>query len=185
VRALLVGSVVVLSQRNVGPAYRLGQLNGYRMVIFRCIRQPGKRAEMAVLQGTPGCDSSLPFPGRPQYILIQGAIMESLKDKKCLPCREGSPQADPAKINEYMTRLPGWKIIQAEGENRLQKVFKFKNFRQALDFTDRVGEAAEAEDHHPALLTEWGKVTVTWWTHKIHGLHENDFIMAAKTEEIY
>jgi 4a-hydroxytetrahydrobiopterin dehydratase len=110
--------------------------------------------------------------------------MESLKDKRCQACREDSPQAAPEKIDQYMTQLPGWKIIQTDGERRLQKVFTFKNFRQALDFTNRVGELAEVEDHHPALLTEWGRVTVTWWTHKINGLHENDFIMAAKTEDI-
>ncbi len=108
--------------------------------------------------------------------------MERLKDKKCRACREDSPRAAPEKINEYMTQLPGWKLIRADGEDRLQKVFRFKNFRLALDFTNRVGELAEAADHHPALLTEWGRVTVTWWTHKIHGLHENDFIMAAETD---
>jgi pterin-4a-carbinolamine dehydratase len=67
----------------------------------------------------------------------------------------------------------------------LQRVFKFKNFAQALDFTNKVGDLAEAEDHHPALTTEWGKVTINWWTHKIRGLHRNDFIMAAKTDGLY
>ena len=67
----------------------------------------------------------------------------------------------------------------------LERVFKWKNFVQALAFTNRVGELAEEEGHHPALLTEWGKVTVTWWTHKIKGLHRNDFIMAARTDQLY
>jgi 4a-hydroxytetrahydrobiopterin dehydratase len=65
------------------------------------------------------------------------------------------------------------------------RAFKFKNFTEALAFTDQVGEIAEEEGHHPALFTEWGKVTVRWWTHKIGGLHENDFIMAAKTDRLY
>ena len=66
-----------------------------------------------------------------------------------------------------------------------QQEFKFKNFVQALEFTNQVGRLAEEECHHPALLTEWGRVTVTWWTHKIKGLHRNDFVMAAKTDELY
>jgi 4a-hydroxytetrahydrobiopterin dehydratase len=68
---------------------------------------------------------------------------------------------------------------------RLEKSFKFENFTQAMAFASRVAQAAEAEDHHPALLTEWGRVTVTWWTHRIKGLHRNDFIMAAKTDELF
>ena len=64
-------------------------------------------------------------------------------------------------------------------------MFRFSNFAEALTFTDKVGELAETEGHHPAILTEWGRVTVTWWTHKIRGLHRNDFIMAAKTDQIY
>jgi len=80
--------------------------------------------------------------------------------------------------------VPGWKVVEREGIKRLERVFGFRNFAEALAFTDRVGEQAEEEGHHPALLTEWGRVTVTWWTHKIGGLHRNDFIMAAKTDEL-
>ena len=68
---------------------------------------------------------------------------------------------------------------------QLERAFKFRTFAQALAFTNKVGEVAELEGHHPALLTEWGKVTVTWWTHKIRGLHKNDFICAAKTDELF
>jgi 4a-hydroxytetrahydrobiopterin dehydratase len=78
-----------------------------------------------------------------------------------------------------------WQIVERDQIKRLERAFKFKNFIEALHFTDRVGELAEEEGHHPALLTEWGKVTVTWWTHKIRGLHRNDFIMAAKTDGLY
>jgi 4a-hydroxytetrahydrobiopterin dehydratase len=74
--------------------------------------------------------------------------------------------------------------VQREGIKSLERAFKFGDFAQALAFTNKVGEQAEEEGHHPALLTEWGKVTVSWWTHKIGGLHQNDFIMAARTDEL-
>ncbi len=76
-------------------------------------------------------------------------------------------------------------IVEREQVKRLERGFKFKNFVDALAFTNKVGEIAEAEGHHPVIITDWGKVTVTWWTHKIKGLHRNDFIMAAKTDRLY
>jgi 4a-hydroxytetrahydrobiopterin dehydratase len=85
------------------------------------------------------------------------------------------------QIKSLLAQVPGWRVIEIDGIRRLQRTFKFANFTGALAFTQQVGECAEHEDHHPAILTEWGKVTVTWWTHKIKGLHQNDFIMAAKT----
>jgi 4a-hydroxytetrahydrobiopterin dehydratase len=90
-----------------------------------------------------------------------------------------------AEIAVLRPKVPEWQVGQREGTERLERVFEFPNFAQALAFTHRVGEQAEAEGHHPALLTEWGKVTVTWWTHKIGGLHRNDFIMAAKTDGLF
>ena len=81
-------------------------------------------------------------------------------------------------------QVPEWRIVEIDGIKRLERVFKFKNFAEALKFTNQIGELAEGEGHHPAILTEWGRVTVTWWTHKIKGLHRNDFIMAAKTDKI-
>ena len=84
-----------------------------------------------------------------------------------------------------LRELPAWSIVEVNGTPHLTKTFRFKNFADALAFTQRVGEAAEAEGHHPALLTEWGRTTVSWWTHKIGGLHRNDFIMAAKSDELY
>ena len=80
---------------------------------------------------------------------------------------------------------PDWEVLEVDGVKRLRRVFTFADFSQALTFTDRVGGLAEEEGHHPALLTEWGRTTVTWWTHKIGGLHRNDFIMAAKTDELF
>lgn len=89
------------------------------------------------------------------------------------------------EIPELKAQIPEWAVIEIDGIKRLERKFKFINFKEALEFTNRVGELAEAEDHHPALLTEWGSVTVTWWTHSVGGLHRNDFIMAARTDEIY
>ena len=111
--------------------------------------------------------------------------MGKLTEMKCVPCQGGEPPLSEAEIVGLRPQVPGWDIYEKEGVKRLERVFKFKNFVQALAFTNRVGELAEQEDHHPALLTEWGKVTVTWWTHKIRGLHSNDFIMAAKTDQLY
>lgn len=88
------------------------------------------------------------------------------------------------QIQSLLAQVPGWRVIEIDGIHRLQRTFKFANFAGALAFTQQVGECAEQEDHHPAILTEWGKVTVTWWTHKIKGLHQNDFIMAAKTDAL-
>jgi 4a-hydroxytetrahydrobiopterin dehydratase len=111
--------------------------------------------------------------------------MEELAQQKCVACRGGEPTATDAEIAAWKPMIPDWQIIEREGVNRLERVFKFKNFAQAIAFTNQVAEIAEAEEHHPAILTEWGKVTITWWTHKIKGLHRNDFIMAAKTDKLY
>jgi 4a-hydroxytetrahydrobiopterin dehydratase len=110
--------------------------------------------------------------------------MEDLKELKCVPCRGGVPPLDDLQIVLFKPQTPEWQVIEVDGIKRLQRSFKFKNFAEALAFTNQVGALAEAEDHHPTLVTEWGKVTVTWWTHKIKGLHQNDFIMAAKTDAL-
>lgn len=111
--------------------------------------------------------------------------MSTLRDLKCVPCRGDVPRLSDDEISDYSTQVPDWKVIEKDGVKRLERVFRVKNFARALAFTLKVGELAEQEDHHPALLTEWGKVTVTWWTHAIGGLHRNDFIMAAKSDSIY
>jgi 4a-hydroxytetrahydrobiopterin dehydratase len=95
------------------------------------------------------------------------------------------PPLSRAEIAEFNTQVLEWRILEQEGIQHLQRVFTFKDFAQALAFTNKVGQLAEANDHHPAILTEWGRVTVTWWTHKVKGLHRNDFIMAAKTDQLY
>ena len=108
--------------------------------------------------------------------------MENLAGKNCVPCRGGDPTMTDAQIDGLMAFVPDWQVKQVDGIKRLERVFKLKDFADALKFTNRIGAIAEEEDHHPLIVTEWGKVTVQWWTHKIRGLHNNDFIMAAKTD---
>lgn len=110
--------------------------------------------------------------------------MTNLTNERCVACRSDSPQVTEAEIAELKPQIPDWNLIERDGIRRLERVFRFPDFAQALAFTNRVGQLAEEEGHHPAILTEWGRVTVTWWTHKIRGLHRNDFIMAAKTDAL-
>ena len=106
----------------------------------------------------------------------------SLTDKKCVPCSGGVPPLKGAELQDLLRQLGnGW---QADGEHHLRKTYKFSNFAQALAFTNRVGEVAEAEGHHPDVHLAWGKVTLTVWTHKIDGLTESDFIFAAKADAV-
>lgn len=110
--------------------------------------------------------------------------MAQLTQQKCDACTKDSPPVTKEEIAELKPQIPNWNIIEPEGELRLERTYKFQDFKTALAFTNRVGEVAEEQGHHPALLTEYGKVTVTWWTHAISGLHKNDFIMAARTDEL-
>jgi len=110
--------------------------------------------------------------------------MGSLTEQHCEACRGQVPPATADEVAAFLEQLPDWEIVVVDGIGRLTRRFAFRNFRQALDFSTRVGELAEVEGHHPALLTEWGSVTVQWWTHRIGGLHRNDFIMAAKTDAL-
>lgn len=110
--------------------------------------------------------------------------MNELSQMKCEACRVGAPVVTDEEIGAFQPQIPEWKLVEREGIRRLERTFVFRNFASALAFTNRVGALAEEEGHHPAILTEWGKVTVTWWTHKIHDLHRNDFIMAKKTDEL-
>jgi len=110
--------------------------------------------------------------------------MTALPKEKCVACRGDAPTASEAEITELKPAVADWEIVTLDGIRRLERVFRFSDFAGALAFTQAVGVLAEREGHHPVLLTEWGQVTVTWWTHKIRGLHRNDFIMAAKTDEL-
>jgi 4a-hydroxytetrahydrobiopterin dehydratase len=111
--------------------------------------------------------------------------MNELAQLHCSPINPSTSRLDETELAHFIESLPGWQIYEKDGDLRLEKMFKFKDFSQAIEFTDRVAQAANEEDHHPAILTEWGKVTVTWWTHRIKGLHKNDFIMAAKTDQLF
>jgi len=110
--------------------------------------------------------------------------MGALTNEKCAACRRDSPRVTDAETAELKLQIPQWTLLEREEIQQLQRVFTVRDFAQALSFTNRIGDLAEAEGHHPAILTEWGRVTVNLWTHKIHGLHRNDFIMAAKIDAL-
>jgi 4a-hydroxytetrahydrobiopterin dehydratase len=111
--------------------------------------------------------------------------MEALARERCVACRRDAPTVTEAEIAELHPQVSDWEVVEDDGVKKLRRVFSFGDFADALRFTNAVAEIAEEEGHHPALITEWGRTTVTWWTHKIRGLHRNDFIMAAKTDELY
>lgn len=110
--------------------------------------------------------------------------MPDLSQETCNACRPGAVALSAAEQAQLLSQLDGWQIETRDAIAQLEKSFSFSDFVQALAFTNAVGALAEAVDHHPALLTEWGKVTVTWWTHSLGGLHRNDFIMAARTSAL-
>lgn len=107
------------------------------------------------------------------------------ENQSCIACRVGAPTVSESALADFLKQHPSWRVIDAGEVPKLERVYAFKNFVQALDFTNRVGALAEAENHHPAIITEWGRVTVQWWTHKIKGLHQNDLIAAAKTDLLF
>jgi 4a-hydroxytetrahydrobiopterin dehydratase len=111
--------------------------------------------------------------------------MTSLAESTCVACRRDAPTVTDEEIAELKPQIPDWELVELDGIKRLRRVFAFDDFARALAFTNAVGAIAEEEGHHPALLTEWGRVTVSWWTHKIRGLHRNDFVMAAKTDRLH
>lgn len=110
--------------------------------------------------------------------------MAKLVQMKCSACRGDEPPLTGEEIEKLMPQVPEWELVERDGIKRLERTFKFRNFAAALAFTNQVGAAAEAEGHHPVIELTWGRATVTWYTHKIKGLHQNDFIMAAKTDEL-
>lgn len=111
--------------------------------------------------------------------------MSNLAAGKCVPCRGGEPSLTESEIADLMPHVPQWQTVAQDNILRLQRIFKLKNYAQAVEFTNKIAAIAEEEDHHPLIVLEWGKVTVQWWTHVVKGLHRNDFIMAAKTDELF
>ena len=108
--------------------------------------------------------------------------MKELSEFKCVACRGDTPPLSFIEIANLLPKIPEWQLKEIDGVSRLERVFLFKNFADALTFTNRVAAIAEAEDHHPRIVTEWGRVTIQWWTYAIDGLHKNDFVLAAKTD---
>jgi len=109
---------------------------------------------------------------------------EDLVSGSCVPCRGGVPALTEAEITELKPRVPDWRVVEVDGIQRLTREFRFDDFREAMDFAVKVGDLAEREGHHPDLHVAWGRVGVEIWTHKIKGLHRNDFILAAKTDAL-
>jgi len=111
--------------------------------------------------------------------------MSELAEGACVPCRGGVPPLTEAEAEALRVEVPDWRLVTRDGILRIERAYAFPDFRRALDFAVAVGELAEREQHHPDLHVAWGKVVVETWTHKIKGLHRNDFILAAKTDRIY
>ena len=107
-----------------------------------------------------------------------------LSEQSCSSCRKDTPRVEHTEQSELLKELPQWTVVYDDELPKLTREYHFKDFKQALAFTNRVGEMAEQENHHPSITTEWGKVTLYWWTHTIQGLHKNDFILAARSDEL-
>lgn len=110
--------------------------------------------------------------------------MSELNELQCEACRIDAPRVLDDEASTLMKEIPEWEKLNRDGIDQLERVFKFKNYKTAWAFANQISELAESEGHHPAILLEWGKVTVTWWSHSIKGLHKNDFICAAKTDAL-
>lgn len=108
--------------------------------------------------------------------------MTALAEDRCEACRIGAPLLTAEELKTFMPQIALWSLVNIEGISQLKRVFDFQNFVEAQAFTNKIADLAEVEGHHPAILLEWGRVTVWWWTHKIKGLHKNDVVMAAKTD---
>jgi 4a-hydroxytetrahydrobiopterin dehydratase len=107
---------------------------------------------------------------------------EDLASQTCVPCRGGVPPLKGRELEQILQQVPQWKAVE---EHHITRAFAFPDFKQALDFVNRVGDVAEQQGHHPDILLTWGKAEITMWTHKINGLTQSDFIMAAKIDKIY
>src|SRR5713101_3256687 len=117
------------------------------------------------------------FEGRSTRMIV---AMSNLATKTCVPCRGGVPPLKGEQLASLQKQVDGWNVMQ---EHHITKTFKFPDFRQALNFVNQVGNLAEEQGHHPDIFLAWGKVEITIWTHKIDGLTESDFILAAKIDQ--
>lgn len=107
-----------------------------------------------------------------------------LAQRRCVPCEKGTPPLEPGQLTPLLAQVPGWQLDQAKGHDQLVRTFRFPDFRQAVEFVNRIAEVAEAEGHHPDLSIGWGRVQVRLWTHAAGGLTLNDFILAAKIDRL-
>ena len=111
--------------------------------------------------------------------------MKELLKSSCEACRADAPVLTDNEIKELLSQIPSWKVIKEDNVKKIICSFVFLNYEDSLNFLNKVADLAEKEDHHPEIVLEWGKVTVTWWSHKIKGLHKNDFICASKTDALF
>jgi 4a-hydroxytetrahydrobiopterin dehydratase len=109
--------------------------------------------------------------------------VNDLSSQSCEACQIDAPKVPQDQIQILLSEINGWVLIE-EPINKIQKIFSFKSYKDSVDFSNKVASLADDEDHHPQIVLEWGKVTVIWWSHKIEGLHKNDFICAAKTDKL-
>ena len=109
--------------------------------------------------------------------------MSDLASNTCEACRIDAPKVSDDEVNILLKEIDNWDLIHEE-VNQLKKIFSFSSYKESVDFSNKVAKMADIEDHHPTITLEWGKVTVVWWSHKIKGLHKNDFICAAKTDQL-
>ena len=114
-----------------------------------------------------------------------GDGMNEKKQRKCTACSADAPKAGHVTVKGFLLKHPEWQIQTEDNVEKLRRRYTFASYSEAIDFTDEIAALAEFEDHHPAILLEWGAVTVTWWTHKIGGLHNNDLIMAEETDALF
>ncbi|HEY5716909.1 MAG TPA: 4a-hydroxytetrahydrobiopterin dehydratase [Motiliproteus sp.] len=111
--------------------------------------------------------------------------MAPLCEEGCEVCRVGAPAVDASEAQQLLRELPEWQRMEQDGISRLVREYRCANFAEALAFTNRVGEMAETMQHHPQITLEWGRVELQWWTHKIRGLHRNDFVCAARSDRLF
>ena len=111
--------------------------------------------------------------------------MNELLHQKCVPVDEDTPALEETQVEQMRSAVPDWQIIEEHGEQHLRHRFEFRNFAEAMALANHIAAEAKIADHHPRLTIGWGEVTIHWWTHKVGGLHTNDFVMAARTDDIF
>ena len=112
-------------------------------------------------------------------------LPNDLVTSSCEACRADSPVLEDNEIQELLSQIPSWRVFEEDDIKKIICSFAFLNYDDSRNFLNKVADLAEEQDHHPEITLEWGKVTVSWWSHKIKGLHKNDFICASKTDSVF